>query len=228
VGSPFPEAAVKRAGSIGSQRSLTDKAGLEEYRYCARFAPRPQFPHRHCHMLLHRSPGDFENGADLGCRLPGGSQRARIFRSRWFSRRPWNDMNSTPSPGQQVAWGCNSVFDLHHAGGKIHRACRDRFRSMLRIMPASQAARDRSWEAVMQYFFVIRNGPTEGNDEDGTPLHDDDEARNYALRIIRELKEGGGYDDAGWRMIVFAEGGRQVCRMPFSAATIPSRTRRTS
>ena len=76
-----------------------------------------------------------------------------------------------------------------------------------------------------RYFFVIKNGPIEGNDEEGTPFHADHEARDYALRVIRELKEGGGYDEGDWTMIVFAEGGRQVCSVRFSAVAIQNQRR---
>ena len=84
------------------------------------------------------------------------------------------------------------------------------------------------WGDHAPYFFVIRNGTVEGNDQDGTPLQDDEDARNYANRIIRELKEGGGYDEGDWALIVFAEGGRQVCSVPFATVSIPSQVRKVS
>ncbi len=81
---------------------------------------------------------------------------------------------------------------------------------------------------MARYFFVIKKGPLRGDDEEGTPLHDDDEAQNYARQVIRELKEGGGYEDGDWTMIVFAEGGRQVCTVAFSTVSIEDRSRRVS
>jgi hypothetical protein len=46
---------------------------------------------------------------------------------------------------------------------------------------------------MASYFYVIKNGTNDHDDEDGTILRDDREATIYALRIIRELKKGGGY-----------------------------------
>lgn len=83
-------------------------------------------------------------------------------------------------------------------------------------------------EAAVRYFFVIKNGALQSNDESGTPLRDDEEARNYALRIIRELKEAGGYDDGDWTIIAFAEGGRHVCGVPFSEVPAGNEHRRLS
>jgi hypothetical protein len=75
---------------------------------------------------------------------------------------------------------------------------------------------------VPSYFFVIKSCYFEDDDENGTMLRDDRQAQIHALRIIRELKEGGGYDSVGWAVIVFGEAGRQVCTVPFSLISIPS------
>lgn len=40
-------------------------------------------------------------------------------------------------------------------------------------------------------------------------------ARNYADRVIRELKEGGGYDDPTLTMIVKNEARETVFSIPF-------------
>jgi Domain of unknown function (DUF6894) len=80
----------------------------------------------------------------------------------------------------------------------------------------------------VRYFFVIKNGPIEGNDEEGLVLPDDAAANEHALRIIRELKEAGGYDEGDWTLIVFGEGGRQVCSVPFATVSLPQNgSRRT-
>jgi hypothetical protein len=77
-----------------------------------------------------------------------------------------------------------------------------------------------SW-TVHRYFFVIKNERNEYRDDVGTALRDDREAQIYALRIIRELKEGGGYDEGDWTIVVVAEDGHQVCSVPFSAVELP-------
>ena len=58
----------------------------------------------------------------------------------------------------------------------------------------------------------------EGGHDDGTLLADERAARKYALRIISELIDGGGYDDPGLSMIVKDEAERQIFAIPFSKA----------
>jgi len=65
------------------------------------------------------------------------------------------------------------------------------------------------------YFFILRWPDREHDDAHGTPLPDDDAARSYARRVIRELKEGGGYDDPGLTMVVKNDDGHTVCLIPF-------------
>jgi hypothetical protein len=79
----------------------------------------------------------------------------------------------------------------------------------------------------VRYFFVIKSGPMEGPDHDGTMLKDDEAAEQYARRIIRELKEGGGYDDGDWTIVVFGEGGRRVCSVAFSEVAPPDGSGKT-
>jgi len=78
------------------------------------------------------------------------------------------------------------------------------------------------------YFYVIKNSSFENADEHGTALRDAREAQFYALRIIRELKEGGGYDDGDWIAVIFAENGRRVCTVPFSVLANPNQARKVS
>jgi hypothetical protein len=67
------------------------------------------------------------------------------------------------------------------------------------------------------YFFVIEHGDAVHEDVDGTTLVDDDHARAYALRVIRELKAGGNYDGPIYVMVIRAEDGRLVDRIPFQS-----------
>jgi hypothetical protein len=66
------------------------------------------------------------------------------------------------------------------------------------------------------YYFLIEFADRQHGDDEGTWLPDDAAAQGHALRIIRELKEGGGYDDTGLVMIVRDESGREVLRVSFA------------
>jgi hypothetical protein len=50
----------------------------------------------------------------------------------------------------------------------------------------------------------------------GVELPDDAAAREFALKVMRRLVEGGDDDWEGWTMEV-TEGGRSVWRLPFDA-----------
>jgi hypothetical protein len=67
-----------------------------------------------------------------------------------------------------------------------------------------------------RYFFDIGCPNQEKHkDEFGTRLTSDVAARTLAQRIIRELREAGGYDEPGFTMTVRDAGGRTVFSMPF-------------
>jgi hypothetical protein len=66
-----------------------------------------------------------------------------------------------------------------------------------------------------KYFFLLRWPYREEADREGTILLHDDEAHAYAKRIIRELKEAGGYDDPGLTMIVRNACGETLFLIPF-------------
>jgi hypothetical protein len=69
---------------------------------------------------------------------------------------------------------------------------------------------------VERYFFVIRwPDQEEHEDPSGTRLPSEAAARTLAVRIIRELKEGGGYDDPGFVMIVKDSCGKTAFSIPF-------------
>ena len=56
------------------------------------------------------------------------------------------------------------------------------------------------------------------DDPDGIDLADHDAAHAYARRVIRELKEDGGYDGPGLTMVVKDHTGKTVHSIPFWAA----------
>jgi len=69
---------------------------------------------------------------------------------------------------------------------------------------------------VEKYFFIV-SGPDELHDDGiGTPLPNDAAARAYAERIIKELKEAGGYDDPYLTMIVKNERRQTVFTILFT------------
>jgi hypothetical protein len=69
-----------------------------------------------------------------------------------------------------------------------------------------------------RYHFIIRWPDREHGDPAGTQLADDTAARTYALRVIRELKEGGGYDDPELAMVVTDADGRAIFSIPFGGS----------
>ena len=50
---------------------------------------------------------------------------------------------------------------------------------------------------LLRYFFSVRWPDHEDDDTNGTLLSDEAAALGYADRLVRELKEGGGYNDPG-------------------------------
>lgn len=66
-----------------------------------------------------------------------------------------------------------------------------------------------------RYYFILQRPDRVHDDRQGTVLPDEAAARNYAGRVIRELKEGGGYDDPASTMIVKNEARETVFSIPF-------------
>ena len=71
---------------------------------------------------------------------------------------------------------------------------------------------------VRRYFFAVRWCDHEEDDPNGTLLSDNAAALNYADRLIRELKEEGGYNDPNPMVIVRDETKKVVLSLPFLAA----------
>jgi hypothetical protein len=66
-----------------------------------------------------------------------------------------------------------------------------------------------------RYYFILQWDSREHDDPHGTALPNDQAARDYAERIIRELKEAGGYDDEDLAMVVKNAADRIVFSIPF-------------
>jgi hypothetical protein len=71
---------------------------------------------------------------------------------------------------------------------------------------------------VLRYFFSVRWPDHEDDDTNGTLLSDEAAALGCADRLVRELKEGGGYNDPGLMVIVRDGTQRVVLSIPFLAA----------
>jgi hypothetical protein len=65
-------------------------------------------------------------------------------------------------------------------------------------MGSTEGASDK----VRAYFFGLRWSDHEDDDANGTLLSDDAAALNYADRLIRQLKDAGGYSDPNLTVIV--------------------------
>jgi hypothetical protein len=74
---------------------------------------------------------------------------------------------------------------------------------------------------MAKYYFVLQWADREHDDPHGTSLPDDRAARGYAERIVRELKEAGGYDEPDLAMVVKTGAGRIVCLIQFEEASRP-------
>jgi hypothetical protein len=70
---------------------------------------------------------------------------------------------------------------------------------------------------VSRYFFSIRWPDHVDSDLFGTLLTDDAAALAHAIRIIRELRQGGEYDDPRIMMTVRNEKFKTVLSLPFNA-----------
>ena len=68
-----------------------------------------------------------------------------------------------------------------------------------------------------RYFFTIRWSDHQDNDLLGTSLTDDAAALDHAVRIIRELRQGGKHTDPSLMMIVRNEMFKTVLSLPFLA-----------
>jgi hypothetical protein len=66
-----------------------------------------------------------------------------------------------------------------------------------------------------RYFFVIEGDDGIDRDDDGTQLPHPEAARRYARRVIRELREAGGYDDPNLAMFVKDASGEILFSVPF-------------
>ena len=68
---------------------------------------------------------------------------------------------------------------------------------------------------MFTYYFDVRGCGDGHDDRGGTPMANDEAAFVYARRIIRELREAGGYDDSALTMVVRNWAGETVYAIPF-------------
>lgn len=68
---------------------------------------------------------------------------------------------------------------------------------------------------MFPYYFDVRGYGDIHDDRGGTLMPNDEAALAYARRIIRELREAGGYDDPALTMIVRNCAGKTVYSIPF-------------
>jgi hypothetical protein len=70
----------------------------------------------------------------------------------------------------------------------------------------------------MPLYFFFLCGPDDETHDDvhGTDLADQSSALAHGKRIIRELKEAGGYDDPGWTLTIRNDEGEMLALLPFS------------
>jgi hypothetical protein len=68
-----------------------------------------------------------------------------------------------------------------------------------------------------RYYFVAtgRDRVREYGNTEGTIVQDEEEARRFAARIIRELKRAGEHHDPELRMVVKDTEGREVFTLSF-------------
>jgi hypothetical protein len=67
-----------------------------------------------------------------------------------------------------------------------------------------------------RYFFDIKGDGYSDPDEEGTDVADFD-VRQYAKRVVEELREGGDYDDPSLILVVKDAGGTILFSIPFVA-----------
>ena len=70
-------------------------------------------------------------------------------------------------------------------------------------------------ETATRYFFVIRWPDRDDDDEEGTLFLSQSAALAYGRRIVKELKEAGGYDEDGLALIVQNDKRETVQVIPF-------------
>jgi hypothetical protein len=87
---------------------------------------------------------------------------------------------------------------------------------MLRYFFDLQAQNRTAFSSIPRYFFVLHTPEDEiYDDPTGTKLADKTHAVAHARRIVRELKESGGYDKPGWVLAVADDRGEQIATVPF-------------
>jgi hypothetical protein len=68
---------------------------------------------------------------------------------------------------------------------------------------------------LVPYYFDVHGYGEHHENRGGTLMTDDAAALAYALRMIRELRSSGGYDDDALTLVVRDASGRTLFRIPF-------------
>jgi hypothetical protein len=68
---------------------------------------------------------------------------------------------------------------------------------------------------VYRYYFNLEGSLEADDDRHGTVLASEEAALAYANRIVRELKEAGGYDVTDLKMVVKNSDGNVIYVIPF-------------
>ncbi len=80
---------------------------------------------------------------------------------------------------------------------------------------------------MFPYYFDVRGYGDFNDDRGGKLMPNDEAALDYAFRMIRELRQIGGYDDAGLTLIVRNAAGQTVFSIPFMKhRALPEKIRR--
>jgi hypothetical protein len=91
----------------------------------------------------------------------------------------------------------------------------DRSQFDIGLMTLSSAKDAAKGPDMPRYRFILQWSDKAQGDEHGTHLPDHDAACEYAHRVVRELKEDGGYNEPGLRMIVRDTNGKLIRSIPF-------------
>ena len=71
--------------------------------------------------------------------------------------------------------------------------------------------------SMTRYYFHVFNGLIAARDHDGVYCCGEAAALSYAERVIRELKDAGGYDDTSISILIENAAGQEVCNIRFSS-----------
>jgi hypothetical protein len=159
----------------------------------------------HCRLsrfiCLNRSPFVEQNQQSL-CFL-----KSLVQSRRELKRKSRVSQEHISSP-----WTINHCVVKALIGGEVHNVAHSR------VHEATSRSTTMPVLEVQRYFFGVRWSDHEDDDPNGVLLSDNPAALNYADHLIRELKEGGRYNDPNLMVIVRDRMKQVVLSIPFFAA----------